>query len=201
MIPRLLVWPVAWRSLTTAGVVVAALLLLPGCQRGNEPQSLGPWTGGTARIPLYVLHGRGGTTLAMVKVHINGQGPFSFVLDTGASTSGVDETIAEALQLPRAGRPVEVAGVAEVTRRRPVRIENWRVGEQPLPPHTLVTLDMPDEGSNVPLQGLLGSDVLNQFGIIRIDYERGVLIVPARQETMVTAPRGRIARVALAWPG
>lgn len=161
------------------GVAVLAVSL-PGCQRFQEPESLGPWTGGVDTVPLYVLHGRGGTTMAVVKVYIDNQGPFDFVLDTGASTSGVDSSIAEALNLPVVGRPVKVAGVAEVSRRQQVRVDHWRLNDTPLPAETLVTLDMPDEGRDVPLQGLLGSDILNQFGVVRIDYERGLLVLPNR---------------------
>lgn len=159
---------------------VIAVIGLPGCPRFQEPESLGPWTGGVDTIPLYVLHGRGGTTMAVVKVYIDNQGPFDFVLDTGASTSGLDSSIAEALNLPVVGGRVKVAGVAKVTRRQQVRVDHWRLDDTPLPAHTLVTLDMPDEGQDVPLQGLLGSDILNQFGVVRIDYERGLLVLPTR---------------------
>ncbi len=170
--------PVSLRWLTLSALGLVALLLA-GCRRYQEPLSLGPWHGGAQAVPLEVLHGRGGTTLAVVKVHINGQGPFDFVLDTGASTSGVDNSIAEALNLPRGEHKVQVAGVAEVTNQYPVLVDHWRVGNVELPASTLVTLDMPNEGDTVRLQGLLGSDILNQFGLIRIDYERGLLVLPA----------------------
>jgi hypothetical protein len=161
-------------------LLAAAAVLLPGCQRFEEPQSLGPWKGGMQTVPLDVLHGYGGTTMAVVKVYSNNQGQFDFVLDTGASTSGVDQSLADALNLhPVRGR-VPVAGVSEVTRRGQVRVDHWRLADTPLPAQTLLTLDMPEQENGTPLQGLLGSDVLNKFGIVRIDYERGVLVLPTR---------------------
>jgi hypothetical protein len=50
-----------------------------------------------------------------------------------------------------------------------VRVSNWNVdGTVPLP--TVVVSSSPIAGLNAPAFGLLGSDVLSQFGSVTINY-------------------------------
>ena len=70
--------------------------------------------GGTT-VPMLDVGGR-----PMVEVRINGNGPFAIILDTGASFSGIDESLATELALPK-GADVESEGTA--------RIDDFRVGD------------------------------------------------------------------------
>jgi hypothetical protein len=174
---------------TSLMILLLGLVCISGCQRGVEQKTLAPLPSGERAVRLMILQGADGTTLALVPVYLNGEGPFAFALDTGASHSVVDSDLAEKLKLPVAGHTVKTTGVAAITRATPVLVENWRVGEVELPPRTLVTLDMPDTNEQYALQGLLGSDVLSLYGTVQIDYRGAVLILHPRDDENQGKPR------------
>jgi Aspartyl protease len=127
-------------------------------------------------VDMVVLTGPGGETMALVPVYINGDGPFAFALDTGASHSMVDRSVAEQLNLPVVGPAVRITGVTSTARAEEVRVDRWRVGNVELPRRTLVTLELPQSDRETGLKGLLGSDMLSEFGVIMVDYQRQRLI-------------------------
>jgi Aspartyl protease len=161
-----------WRGLILGMVFV---LTATGCQRHEEQSHLAPLPKGELAVRLLVLHGPGGTAMALVPVYINGQGPFTFALDTGASHTLIDREIADRLNLEAVGEPVETTGVSAEAEALPVRVQKWRVGDIKLPPRTLITLRMAEPSRRFKLQGLLGSDILSQFGVVQIDYKGQVL--------------------------
>jgi hypothetical protein len=171
-------------------LLVVMLTLVSGCRRAQQPApQLPPLPPGELAVRLLVLHGSDGTALALVPVWINGQGPFRFALDTGASHTLIDRGLAQRLGLPIEQGTVKVSGIAAVSEATPVRVEQWRVGDVALPPRTLVTLQLPSEDQSLELRGLLGSDILSRFGAVRIDYDRQVLIFrPGQEEKRQTAP-------------
>jgi hypothetical protein len=158
------------------GLLVLLCVVSPGCQRQA------PVPSGELAVRLLVVQGPDETTLALVPVYIEGEGPFTFALDTGASHTVVDQKIAERLQLPVAGPPVEMTGVAAVAPSTPVRVEKWRVGKIEMPPRTMVALDLTETNRRFQLQGLLGSDILSRFGAIQVDYDRQLLILHPKEE-------------------
>ncbi|MFR9805484.1 aspartyl protease family protein [Pseudonocardia sp. RS010] len=52
-----------------------------------------------------------GSTLALTEMRLQGQGPFLFALDTGASSSVVDVDVADRIGLARTGSTRTVTGV------------------------------------------------------------------------------------------
>jgi predicted aspartyl protease len=170
-----------------SGLAMLAMLLLgASCEiTTGEPTAVeGPEEG----IPVEVVRGHGGTVLVYVDVYVNGQGPFPFVLDTGASRSVIDPAIADELGLPESSETGVITGVTGQTTARMVEVEDWSVGDVAIPPSTLVSLEMPQiAGPSIlggllgndmeRIKGLLGSDALSEFGVIQIDYERSVLIL------------------------
>lgn len=132
-------------------------------------------------VPLQVIQGPRGSVLALVPVFIRDQGPFAFALDTGASQSLVDREIVDSLGLPVIGETREITGVAGVTSAELLRLEEWQVGDVPLPETTAITLDLPEPSSGQALRGLLGSDILSRFGAITVDYEQERLILRSRR--------------------
>ena len=80
--------------------MLALVLLAP--VRGGSAEA------GPRRIPLRIVAGR----LLIVPVTVDGTGPYPFLLDTGATRSLVDETLADHLRLPRAGVVAHETAVA-----------------------------------------------------------------------------------------
>ena len=135
-------------------------------------------------VPLQIIQGEDGSTLALVPVYVNNQGPYSFALDTGASKSLIERGLAQQLNLPSAGSAGQITGIVGTESAPLVEIGSWSAGSIQLPSTTLVAIDLPGVGGHPsPLNGLLGSDVLSQFGVVTIDYERGELIVQNQVQT------------------
>ncbi len=125
-------------------------------------------------VPLRVLEGDDGQVFLLVPLFLEGTGPYEFGLDTGATRTSVDETLARGLGLVETGR-ARVAGVGGNLDAPIFRVESWLLGsEVPLVPSQVLGLAL---GGPDGLAGLLGSDVLATFGAVRIDYDRGVLTV------------------------
>jgi predicted aspartyl protease len=171
-------------ALSLLGIFI--LIVSSGCDLlTDEPRELeGPQKG----IPIEVMRGAGGTVLVNIDVFIDEQGPYTFVLDTGASRSVIDPAIAEELGLPDAGQSGVITGVTGQTQASMVEVENWRIGDVALPPATVVALELPQiAGPSIlggilgdrmaEIRGLLGSDMLSEFGVFQLDYEQGVLIL------------------------
>ena len=118
-------------------------------------------------------HGR--QVIALVPVTIDGHGPYTFALDTGASQSLVDSSVARQLQVKKTGDTHKVAGVTSVTKVATIQVRHWRVGKVQLPATTVVEANLPFGNADGGVQGLLGSDMLSEFDVVTIDYAHGVL--------------------------
>ncbi|MDK1474796.1 retropepsin-like aspartic protease [Streptomyces sp. 549] len=170
-----------WTGRLAAAPVAA--LLLAGCvvaeERADDPGPAEASPGEMREVPLRVVE-QDGRTLAFVPVTIAGEGSFLFALDTGASVSVVHEDVADEVGLELTGERRAVSGVI-ATGEVPVgEVEEWKVGDVPLQPGEVTVIDLGTaaEGSG-GIQGLLGSDVLSGFGSITVDYDNGVLRLPA----------------------
>ena len=164
-------------------VLAATVMVVAGCVMDQQPR---PVEKGTS-VDLTVVDAQG-TTYVLAPVHIEGKGPYQFLLDTGASISTIDQQLAEELGLKFTGRTAGVMGVAGRTNVELIRVEQWRVGNVSLDAGRMAALDLPRHPRNV--SGLLGSDVLRDFGWITVDYERERLVVPASAETVTPENRG-----------
>ena len=120
-----------------------------------------------AVVPIVVLHSKSGGTVVAAKVVIHGR-PFAFLIDTGASITLVNPTIARRLHLKTVGKPHTFCGVTGCAQARRVRLNRWSIGGQPLP--NVVVSSSPITGASGFGFGLLGSDVLSQFGSVTINY-------------------------------
>jgi len=162
-----------------------AVTLLAGCSGATQD---GASDGATSsadthakerEIPLDVAQ-RSGQTIAFVPVTIQGHGPFAFVLDTGASSSAVDDDIARRLELPTTGERQPISGVVGTDKVPVVRMTSWKAGDVALSVADATVIDMQTpQGSNPRIQGLLGSDVLSRFGSVTVDFTHEVLRLPA----------------------
>lgn len=91
-------------------------------------------------------------------VTLNGRGPFTFVIDTGAAATAISDTLAAQLALP-ARDPVIVHGITTATRTPSVAVERLQLSG--LTFHDLLCPVLP--AANLGADGLLGLDVLGRF--------------------------------------
>jgi hypothetical protein len=90
-----------------------------------------------------------------VPVRLNGQGPFTFVVDTGANSSVVSREVAEQCRLPSAGF-APVHGILMVEPAPMVRVARFQVGDVRSTNLRLPLLERDTLGAD----GLLGLDML-----------------------------------------
>ncbi|USQ93672.1 retropepsin-like aspartic protease [Caulobacter sp. RL271] len=110
-----------------------------------------------------------------VPVMINGQGPFQFVVDTGADRSVLTPGLAERLALPR-GPDVIVHGVSGSIISTTARVAQLRTGDARLAEVVLPVLPYDRVGAD----GLLGVDILEDRNVV-IDFRRKQLEVRRSQ--------------------
>jgi len=114
------------------------------------------------------------------EVFIDGQGPFSFLVDTGADHSVVSREVAEALNLA-AGQTMVVHGVAGDVSVPSARVAEFRVGSRSLQNVSLPLL----ERSNVGAAGVLGIDVLQGQRVL-FDFRGNRILITTSQERHAT---------------
>ena len=157
-------------------MLAAAALLSSGCGSSKTTTKPIPVENpdGSLNVAIKVLkHGK--QVIALVPVTINGKGPYTFALDTGASQSLVDSSVAKELDVKPTGGTHKVAGISSVTSVKSIKVKHWRVGKVQLPPTTIVEENLPFGNADGGVQGLLGSDMLSQFDIVTIDYDHSML--------------------------
>jgi hypothetical protein len=166
----------ASRVVGLLGLAFTGMALLSGCsvQLGQVDQ-VGPANGTTASVQVQTDPAGGVTVLAPVM--IQGHGPYIFVVDTGASVSLIDRSLANRLGLPVSGSSQQVEGIGGVQTVIPVRISDWNLGQINLPSTTIdkTYFSSSELGGNAV--GLLGSDIWNDFGAVTIDYTNQTLTV------------------------
>ena len=165
-IPVLAVSAVAWFTVTAQ---VAAEQ--PGTDEPSPPGGAEVRHESAAEIarpmPLYAEPTRPDHTgRVMVAVEINGQGPFRFIVDTGANHSAVAPGVAERLALaPATGEMVEVHGVTGAAMLPAVRVDSLRVGNLSLPSTALPVLPGNIFGGADGILGITG------LGQMRLDVD------------------------------
>ncbi len=156
------------RSVLVCLATVLAFATVGGASASAEPAD----AHAASVVHITVIRSRTGGVLVGAKVFIHGR-PFAFLIDTGASKTLINPTIARRLHLKAVGRPHRFCGVTGCTMARRVRLSHWRVGDQPLP--SILVTSSPIAGTAGFGFGLLGSDVLSRFGAVTIDYRDRLL--------------------------
>ena len=132
-------------------------------------------------------------------VMINGAGPFTFVIDTGAGTTAIADTVAARLRLPPMA-PLIVHGITAATRTDSVAVDQLMLSR--LPFRNLRCPVLPAD--QLAADGLLGLDVLGRFrlgfDVMRRSASLGVdglriVMGGADMETGSRIPRGGVRSV------
>jgi len=108
-------------------------------------------------------------TRLSVAVHVNGRGPFHFVVDSGADTSAIGVNIAHELQLP-SGTPVLLNGTTSRELVPRVKVDTLTLGATTIRSLELPALRETDVGGD----GLIGIDALAQQRLL-LDFDRHVI--------------------------
>lgn len=161
-------------SLTHVISIAAMILVTGSCDRAPPARVAAPADAAGGEIP-FRLAGPNGAAL-IVDVHLNGQGPFPVVLDTGATLTCIDQELAERLDLEEVRGPALGRSIGGTGRVRIVRIDSIRVGGTSV--HDLLgcalQLDALQRVPGLEAEGLLGLNFLKSFRVT-LDFERRVL--------------------------
>ncbi|HEX8998096.1 MAG TPA: retropepsin-like aspartic protease [Ktedonobacterales bacterium] len=162
----------AWiRALGAVCALGMLSLMLTGCAANlTMPVTLANTPVHGVTVPAEIRHGDQGSTLVVVEVVIHGKGPYPMALDTGASLTLIDRSLANKLALPTTGPMEQITGVGGAQNVTPVSISKWSLGQAQLPNMTITSAPLSDLKNSAGVDGLLGSDVLDRFGAITIDY-------------------------------
>ena len=193
-------------------IVASALMLasVPGGAQAAAPPRIGkprpapPTPSNIARPPNAVfdpalaiggedVKARKVETRLSVDVHVNGSGPYRFIVDSGADTSVVGLRIARDLQLPL-GSPVVLNGMTARNIVDRVKVDQLTVGSNRIEDLELPALRETDVGG----QGMIGIDALAQQRLM-LDFEKHLIKVedartPVKHEPgeiVITARRNR----------
>lgn len=127
-------------------------------------------------VPVQILRNKGEVqvrTSAMVHAVST-----AMVIDTGASTSEVDTTLAKRAGLKNVGEPQTVDSVSCSTKVQPVTLDRMVVGSVAMPTVVGISSTIPSTSSSTAESfGLIGSDILSSYGRIGIDFTAGKLVL------------------------
>ncbi|MGI4880996.1 MAG: retropepsin-like aspartic protease, partial [Janthinobacterium lividum] len=110
-------------------------------------------------------------TRMFVEVAVDGQGPFRFLVDSGADRSAVGLGLATRLHLP-AGPPVKLRGMAGAADVATVLVDRLMIGETEI--HDIAAPALPERF--IGAQGLLGIDALAEQRLM-LDFDAKTITV------------------------
>jgi predicted aspartyl protease len=180
LLPILALMALVAGTLALLSLLAAPPSLLPAALPPGAPKG---------EIAVRVLPGAHHEALLVARVVIDGKGPFPFLVDTGAAISVINAPLAKELHLAivtRAAGRLQAAGCT--SRSGEDRVSHWRTGDVALPAVELSTVAMSPSVSSSTVQGLLGSDLWDQFGSLEIDYSRSLVrigVVPPGRSVAV----------------
>lgn len=103
---------------------------------------------------------------------------FYFIVDTGATVTFLDSTVAKSLQLAAIGTPGKGTSIGCTSPLQPVALADWSIGGQALP-GSVIPSEKTDFGGNkyqgIPIAGLLGADLYYLYGTMTLDYRKAEL--------------------------
>jgi len=151
---------------------------LPGISELGTPSETKP---GEIRFELAPPNG----AAILVPIKINGRGPFTFVLDTGATFTCIDQRLATELNLPEWKGQVGVGiSVPAANAAKLVDVDSIEVGTATAKDLKACVIDFGNfQAAGLNAQGLLGLNFLKPYRVT-IDFDRKVVTLD--QETKKT---------------
>jgi len=153
-----------------ARATLLALLLSAGCVQPPVDSS-GSATPAAGEMS-FSFQGAGDAAI-VVPVRVNGQGPYDFVLDTGATMTCLDTALARELDLPEArgvvgrGATLGSSGGVDV-----YRLDSFAIGDATVNDLMACALDLEHiRGAGLDVDGLVGLNVLKPY-TMTIDFAR-----------------------------
>lgn len=144
------------------GLSCLVCITLAACAPVERPSLVAPKP--VAEVP-YRIDYEGWIT---VQAMVNGEGPYDFIVDSGATITSVFENLTQEQNFAPAPRPpIRILGLTAAQKLPAFKLGDIEIGGQHLPDHTGVIL--PDwEPSRRPPQGVLGLDFLTRY-IVQFD--------------------------------
>lgn len=170
--------------MTLGGLIGSSARAGPNGLQDREPQDSKPQDleADSGPIQLFVnLFTRVGAA-----VYINGRGPFVFIIDTGAGTTSVADTVADQLGLP-AGDPMLVHGLTSAAVTRSVEVDRLRLNGLEFDNLRCPVFPRGQLGAD----GLLGLDVLGRFRL-SFDVKNRTASLAVRGIRIIVGRDGRI---------
>src|SRR5271165_4001626 len=127
--------------LRTGNLVAAALVVLSSAQAAV---TLSPLAEGHLSVPVFV----------------NGAGPYPFLLDTGADSSGVYQWFADQARLPRNGTETSGSGMTSTIRVPEYRVRTFEMDGHKI--NNIVAYALPSRHHSGRLAGILGNDFMDK---------------------------------------
>ena len=117
-----------------------------------------------------------GDAAIVVPVRLNGRGPYDFVLDTGATLTCLDASLARELELSAARGVVGRAATLGSTGGVDVyRLDSLAIGDAAVKDLMVCALDLQHiRAAGLDVDGLVGLNVLKQYKVT-FDFERRML--------------------------
>lgn len=183
--------PISRRRLAVAGLaapLLGPLMVSRALAQQPPPEPTPPAATPTEAAPSETSTNVATTTNALshmvAPVMVNGQGPFRFLIDTGANRSVINAPLAARLNLPP-GPPVRLHTVAGVRERPSVTIDELKVGERTQRRVRAPTIPI----LNFDADGVLGVDWLKSSRLT-FDFKKNEIeIVDSRHAEAVMVGR------------
>ena len=116
----------------------------------------------------------------MAGICINNQGPFPFLVDTGASGTLIDTGVAHRLHIRALFPGVSINSFGCRRSIAVGEVDDWQLGSVRLDSQAVLVGQL--TSPLIPtLAGLLGADTLSRFGAVRLDYSAGSITLGSRR--------------------
>ena len=147
-------------------------------------------------VPIQLIAKRD-AALIFAGVCINGLGPYSFLVDTGAELSLIDSTVARAITFAYRTPPAQGLSFGCRVTEYLAQMHSWSIGPRSLTPGPVIV--GPLKSPELPgVDGIIGSDVLSSFGAVRFDFVHRTLTVQRNQTAPTKDVTGQTGRATAA---